>query len=229
MTYGIPRPDYKNLKLLLGLICLRRRTSAILLSLDVTFNKHHPPLLDVERKAYDQLTVFCDRSIKAAVNGRSDKRHQKSILTAVLKLRMFCNTGLAGLGHDNPEDDMEDQFRPDEVISLLQQSGEAVCASCDSKILSIDTGESSERQQVTSTRKLKCQGCSKSDSSMDGVGDSTNDPSAITSSDDHMEDVQMESSGSCPLGQHTPNYTPYPSKLMALFEDIKEHYSQDKR
>ena len=124
---------------------------------------------------------------------------------------------------------LEEEFRPDEVINLLQQSGEAVCASCNSQILSMDTGEESEKQQVASTRKLKCQTCSKSDSGMDGVGDSTDDIPAVTSTDDPMEDVQMESSGSSALDQHTPDSAPYPSKLVALLEDIKEHYSQDKR
>ena len=229
MTYGIPRPDYRNLKLLLGSICLRRSTSAILTSLGVTFTEHRPPLSDAERKAYDELAVLCDRSIKAAVNGRAARKHQKTILTAVLRLRMFCNTGPAGIVDSKSEDDMEEEFRPDEVISLLQQSGEAVCVSCNSQILSMDTGEESEKQQVASTHKLKCQTCFKSDSGTDGVGNSTDDPSAVTSTDDPMEDVQMESSGSSALDQHTPDSVPYPSKLMALLKDIKEHYSQDKR
>ena len=122
MAGGIPKPHYGNLKLLLGSICLRRSTSTILASLGVTFTERRPCLSEAERRAYDELAVSCGQSIKAAVNSWSAKGGNKSILTAVLKLRMFCNTRLS-CPVDGTSEDVEAQFRPDEVITLLQQSG----------------------------------------------------------------------------------------------------------
>jgi SNF2 family DNA or RNA helicase len=92
---GIRRPNYTNLKLLLGAICLRRNTAVILSSLGVTFVEHRPQFSAAERKAYDELTLSFERSIKAAVNSRPSRKSSKSILTAMLRLRIFCNTGPA--------------------------------------------------------------------------------------------------------------------------------------
>src|SRR5262249_6019459 len=108
MAGDIPKPDYENLKLLLGPICLRRSTSTILASLGVTFTERRPCLSEAEHRAYDELAVSCGQSIKAAVNSWSAQGGTTSILTAVLKLRIFCNTGLAS-PVDGTSEDVEEQ------------------------------------------------------------------------------------------------------------------------
>lgn len=225
----IPKPDYGNLKLLLGPICLRRSTSSVLSSLGVNFIERRPCLSDAERRAYDELAVSCGQSIKAAVNGRLAKGGSNLILTAMLRLRIFCNTGLAS-PVDGTSEDVE-QFRPDEVISLLQQRGEANCAECNSELLSSDAIDGSERQQGFSRRRLKCQGCAQRASSVDHAGSASGDPQSLTNlaADDMMQDLQINYEGGSAPTNNTPDCGSYPSKLTALLTDIREHYSQDKR
>jgi SNF2 family DNA or RNA helicase len=223
---GIRRPNYTNLKLLLGSICLRRSTAAILSSLGVTFVEHRPQFSAAERKAYDELALSFERSIKAAVNSRSSRKSSKSILTAMLRLRIFCNTGTVP---GNLDDDIEDNFRDDELTSLQIQSGEAVCSRCNTEIVTPDLGSEFQRNKG-SRRLLKCLVCSQQDIQDFNTAESASDP---TFGGDPMEGVEGG-------GQVTPiptsdaikqgeNSSAYPSKLMALLKDIKEHYSEDKR
>jgi len=224
---GVPKPDYENLKLLLGPICLRRGTAAVLSNLGVTFVKRRLRLSGPERRAYDELAVSCDQSIKAAVNGPSARGGNVSILTAVLKLRIFCNTGLAS-PVDGASEGVEEQFRPDEVISLLQQSGEAICAECSSEMLASGVGGGFTKQLAFSRRRLKCQGCTQRASGLDDAGIPLGEGTSIAASD-MMQDVHMEDErGSAPTTE-TPDYGLYSSKLKVLLADIKEHHSQIKR
>lgn len=70
MGKGMPRPkpDYENLRLLLGSICLRRNISS--LSLGVTFLFERLHLSEVERSAYTNLAMSCKRSVDAAIGER---------------------------------------------------------------------------------------------------------------------------------------------------------------
>jgi len=223
---GIRRPNYTNLKLLLGFICLRRSTFAILSSLGVTFVEHRPQFSAAERKAYDELALSFERSIKAAVNSRSSRKSSKSILTAMLRLRIFCNTGpIPG----NLDDDVEDNFRDDELISLQIQSGEAVCSRCNTEIATPDLESESQRNKG-SRRLLKCLACSQQDVQDVNTAKPASDP---TIDGDPMEGVEMENpatlvpaSDASKQGEKSGTY---PSKLMALLVDIKEHYAKDKR
>lgn len=224
----VAKPNYGNLKLLLGSICLRRSTSSILSSLGVISVEHRPSFSLSERKAYDDLVLECEKSIKAAINSRPTKNNQ-SILTAMLKLRIFCNMGLAHPAVANPEPDVEGHFLPDEEISLLLQRGDAICSKCKNEIVTPDIGYGSLEKRAGSWGSLKCAVCSHRDLETA----ETANPSVITDGDP-MEGVEMEGSrsqdsieadGSDPVG----NQEIYPTKLVALLADIREHYSKDKR
>ncbi|KAK3377269.1 SNF2 family N-terminal domain-containing protein [Lasiosphaeria ovina] len=221
----ITKPNYGNLKLLLGSICLRRSTSTILSSLGVTFVEHRPRFSPAERQGYDDLAISCEKSIKAAVNSRFSKMNSRSILTAMLRLRIFCNTGLAS-PPGNPDDDVEEQFRPDEVISLLLQSGEAICSKCNTEIVTPNLGNESQGKKGVSQRQLKCLVCTQRD---DGTAGSASCPNL---GGDPMEGVKMGPDGQVSLSDDSKSVSydqgAYPSKLVALLADIKEHYSEDK-
>ncbi|RYP05726.1 hypothetical protein DL765_009751 [Monosporascus sp. GIB2] len=226
---GMPRPDYANLKHLLGSICLRRSTSSVLSTLGVKFEERRQPLAEAERRAYDKLAVSCGQSIKAAVNGHSSNGGKKSILTAVLKLRIFCNTGFAG-PIDSTSDDAEEWFWPDEVASLLQQSGEDSCADCGSDMLASSAGGELAKPHMLSQHRLKCEDCTQRIAKMEDtetlLRDETNIPS-ITDTD-MMQDVRHEAGHGSALTTDPTDYESYPSKLKALLTDIKEHYYQEK-
>ncbi|KAI0010503.1 SNF2 family N-terminal domain-containing protein [Xylariaceae sp. FL0662B] len=119
---GILKPDFAKLKLLLGSICLRRSTS-VLSVLGVTFTTCRPSLSSKERDAYNELALACKRSIEEAISSQNSRRpDQKPVLEALLRMRIFCNVGL-GIGEAT-------LTRPDETVTLLQQSGEAICDCC---------------------------------------------------------------------------------------------------
>ncbi|KAI8631123.1 hypothetical protein F5Y19DRAFT_473522 [Xylariaceae sp. FL1651] len=227
---GVSKPDYKNLKILLGSICLRRCTSTILSSLGVVFIERRPRLFKAEREAYNELVASCDRYIKAAVSGESTERGNRSILTAVLRLRIFCNTGLSG-PLENDSEDVEKDFQPDEIISLLQQGGEAICTECKSEILSSGAGDSLERQQDSANHQLRCQDCTERDLGAQSATNFSNDPQVsenTVNDDDAMQDVQFERRDVLASIDDASRRASYPSKILSLLDDIQINSQQDK-
>ncbi|PGH01880.1 hypothetical protein AJ80_08952 [Polytolypa hystricis UAMH7299] len=232
MAGGFPKPDYGNLKLLLGALCLRRNMSSVLPSLGGTFIEHRPCLSEAERRAYDELAISCSESIKAAVNGPPTKGGTNmSILTAVLRLRIFCNTGFASPVNGTTED-LEAQLWPDEVATWFHQSGETICSACNSGILSSDTSDSHSvrERRLSSHRPLECQECDQRASGMGDVGSNSLDSQNLMNldADDVMQDVQIENERCFGSANNTPHCDAYPSKLTALLADIREHYLEDK-
>jgi hypothetical protein len=115
---------------------------------------------EVERKAYDELSALCGQRTKAAANSQSTKGGNMSILTVLLQLRIFCNTSLSS-PVQKFSDDVEEHPAPDKTITLLQQSGEAVCVSCNTELLFLDSEVKIESYRNLSHRRLKCEGCSR--------------------------------------------------------------------
>ena len=226
---GIPKPDYANLKLLLGSICLRRCTSTVLYGLGVTFLVRRPRLSESDRRAYDNFALACDRSIKQAVNGRLTEQENKSILTAVLRLRIFCNIGPSALiGDPSQEVGDGDEYGSDEDISP-SENGDVICEQC-SEMSALGAGEVDSRRRESSPRRMKCRFCASRVAGVDDAGSPLEDcarfPPPISMGavqDTEMDDRCHASSAD------TSNQGCYSSKLNALLADIQEHYSQDKR
>ncbi|KAJ8132835.1 hypothetical protein O1611_g787 [Lasiodiplodia mahajangana] len=224
------KTNFRNLRHLLESICLRRCASSIL-SLGVSFTEHRPELSDDERKRYNELSILCDKYIKAAVNAKATEAGHNEILTAVLKLRMFCNLGLVGLVQSlvNAGED-GDQLMPDEALSLLQQSGEALCATCEIEVLSSDAHIKFGKQPRSTHRRLKCQDCAQ-------LSYKTRNETAPLGSlgipqppiqGDLMEDIQFENNSTSTLTDRALPQTSYPSKIIALVEDIRRHSNEGK-
>ncbi|CAG8962047.1 hypothetical protein HYFRA_00005089 [Hymenoscyphus fraxineus] len=202
------RPDYENLKLLLGSMCLRRSISS--LSLGVIYLIKRPDLSKAEKIAYNSLAMYCKESISAVVSEQRISKGNRAILTALLRLRIFCNTGLVGLGLKG---DNVDQFNPDEISSLFQQTGELP------KILA-------------PRRRLKCPECVQLNTRSKGSESSsqayaapahvdTGSPSRLAYEGDGHE--RTSSSSNTPLG-----ISKYPSKLKAVLSEIMKHQSEEK-
>lgn len=225
---ALSRPDYGNLKLLLGCICLRRSTYTILFSLGVKFEECRQPLTDAERRAYDSLVVSCERSIKAAVNDRSGKGGGRLILMAIFKLRIFCNIGITS--PINPGPSKTELFRPDEVASLLQQSGKDICARCSFELPPNIKDESGD-QQMGSNHQMGCGNCGQllalRDTERTLEDDANTSPT--TNSDKQQNVPHAPEVGLSSTMSTTEDDLLYPSKLVALLVDIKKHYSQHKR
>ncbi|KAI0971966.1 hypothetical protein F4678DRAFT_478970 [Xylaria arbuscula] len=214
--------NYRNLRHVLESVCLRRCTLSVLSCLGVSFIEHRPQLGENERKCYNELSVLCGQYIKAAASGTLAKKGDNSILMALLRLRMFCNTGSLG-PQEMPFTDTqgEDELWSDERISLLQQCGRNICANCKKEVLSPDADTLFEKNRDPTSRRLKCQECAQrtsnitQDMTKPQIGFKTaQGPGSV----DYMQGVQFGHD----------NSIPYPSKVLFLIDDIKKHLDQDK-
>ncbi|KAI0438617.1 SNF2 family N-terminal domain-containing protein [Xylaria telfairii] len=226
-THAVAKTNYRNLRHLLESICLRRCTLSILPSLGVSFTENRPYLSDVERRGYNELNIWCNQQIKAAVNSGSTGAKNKRIVIAILKLRMFCNTGLL-----SPMESLlngiqdEGQFKPDELISLLQQCGEALCTNCQTEVSSSDADAYFEERQHLAGRLLKCQECAQSTSNTQDAENFDETQSLV--SGDMMQGIQFEHDHTSASTSNVIRQISYPSKVLSLVEDIKTHCCQDK-
>ncbi|KAI2628484.1 SNF2 family N-terminal domain-containing protein [Hypoxylon sp. NC1633] len=205
---GIPKPRFDNLKLLLGSICLRRSTSVLPL-LGVTFLTCRPILSPKERDAYNGLALACRRSIDEAISCQKTRQSgRKPIIEALLRMRIFCNLGL-GMDIDGKSILNE----PDEIISLLQQSGEAVCASCNTHC---DIMDCVQIAHLTESHDLLCAECATQHSQK-----TSNGHEAIPGRDQEAPkpNVVDDTNPSCWEGS---------SKLKALLENIKQRDPEEK-
>lgn len=216
------KPNYENLKLLLGQICLRRSTLAILTSLKCSFIEIRPCFSEKERTDYKKLAISCCRAIKACLTSRSTDGGNKSVLTALLRLRIFCNTGVNDTG---------DNFMPDENISLLQQGSEAMCTECNADMLFSDAVDSNESQERHQFRFKKCHKCARWDIRSGNTENVSRDPQDLKDLgiDESISHTSTNMEHHSTLNHSVPEPSIYPSKLRALLDDVKEHYSRDKR
>ncbi|KAJ5520813.1 hypothetical protein N7463_001266 [Penicillium fimorum] len=219
-----PKPKHDNLRVLLGSICLRRNTS-ILSELGVSFQVHRPVLSASESRAYRALETACKERIKAAVSFKRGKGEPRIVLTAILLLRIFCNTGInSTLTLEN----FVQQSKTDEISSLKLQSGETVCMECNTDMPPLATDCTPNKMHLLDS--LICHECmarnlipaDHTSSSRDLLDSGCE---AANAAQGQGQSASTRRSGETP---HSSQPT-YPSKLMALLADIKEHYSEEKR
>jgi hypothetical protein len=179
-----------------------------------------PHLSYAEKSAYNSLAMACKQSIDAAVSERRTTHGNRAMMTALLRLRIFCNTGLASIGVTGKE-----ELKPDEISGLLQQSGEVpVCVECGCDILSSNTDDTLGKQLLTPRRRLKCPDCLQ----LIRSHDHHNPTQAV---DHESASVSKEDSGyESALDSHEIfDLSKYPSKLKAVLSDILKHHSEEKR
>ncbi|KAE8360896.1 SNF2 family N-terminal domain-containing protein [Aspergillus caelatus] len=228
---GLYKPNYRNLKLLLGAICLRRNTSSVLTSLCSTSVEHRPCLSGAERNAYDKLAIACSESIKAAASGPATKGGNKLILISIMRLQMFCNTGLA-IPVNYRTEDLEEDLSFGTSVDSLQQYRDTTSSEYNSSASYSDSDDDhpSRKYRASCGQSWKWQGCAHGISDMDCVGDQPQELSNLTNSaeEDMMQDVQTASEYSSEIALNITRSNAYPSKLVHLLEDIERHYSEDK-
>ncbi|ETS78812.1 hypothetical protein PFICI_08665 [Pestalotiopsis fici W106-1] len=211
-----PKGEFENLKLLLSSICMRR-TKNILPGLGHITTDVRPEFSQKERQRYSGLEIACKRAITLAIGSKSQKGTHHGVMQALLRLRMFCNNGLCvsstaatALGSQTP---------PDEVLSLLQQGGQAMCSYCSCDIVSISSHIDSDASYLTQCLRLVCHECTAQ----------------------YRSEYQAEGEANCPLCQSRHQIdnssrgdteitvqSTYPSKIQQLVQDVQAHYMRDK-
>ncbi|KAK0701293.1 SNF2 family N-terminal domain-containing protein [Lasiosphaeris hirsuta] len=133
------RERFRNLRLLLQSICLRRTKE--LLRLPETLEEiRWVEFSTSERQEYDNIHLQCRRKIDIVVSGHKKERVNCILLESLLKLRLYCNNGTP---KDQSISALPSNFNrdPDETPSYLQQDDDTSCAFCSGPIYSMGDPE----------------------------------------------------------------------------------------
>ncbi|KAK1758206.1 SNF2 family N-terminal domain-containing protein [Echria macrotheca] len=206
------KPDFTNLQLLLGSICIRRQQS-----FPSKTEIIRPEFSATEKKDYDTLAVVCKQALEAAVNARNSAASHQNVLKKLLRLREFCN----GITASNDND-------PEHVFSLFQQSGDACCSYCSIDIPDLDTGAGEEAGGIiiTECQKLVC-------SDLECISQYHDALEACSDGQRRCPFCKLEHvTENLLVGQRSRENantasTP-PSKLRVLLENVMEHMDKDK-
>lgn len=126
---------FRNLRLLLQSICLRRTRELLNLPEPVP-SIYRLAMSPHEEAEYAELLKECRRNIDMAVSGHRRGDVNSTMLESLLKLRLFCNNGTAK-GDQTILSNWSDADA-DEVLSYLQQTGHNTCSYCSGIIYSLD-------------------------------------------------------------------------------------------
>ena len=212
------RNDWENLRKLLSTICLRR-TKSLLKCFAYKEEKRQPDFTPEEFRQYKTLEAAVNGAVKAAIGTHSNKITHHRVMEALLRLRMFCNNGVT----------IRNTWHlADEVLSLLQQNGTAICGFCFCDILMVHDSSSSGLVYLTMCSRIVCAEC-------------------VTQYEDGNRLSSEMSEWSCPLchKRHGSQYLTLgrdpngpesggsshrstPSKIKAVLEDVQAHYLQEK-
>lgn len=213
---------FENLRTLLKAICIRRTRNLLHLpkTRTVEYKLH---LSTSEHSRYLQIGDSHRQAIDDAVCGRKPAEAYRTILQALLKLRMLCNHGTL-----QPNDATSVTDGADETLALLQD-GSAICAYCGKDIVSDGAEEDFVAGRLPACSHVVCGGCIQQ----------------------YQKDPQRLNEGfgvACPLCKFSLEEVPVVSgrravgdnsqislsedgvstKLSKLLEDIKEHRFSDK-
>lgn len=216
ITSSTNKGRFRPLRILLQSICIRRTRE--LLDLPEPFTRTRRLSFSAEeRTAYTGLLNDCKREIDMIVSGHRKGTVKSAALESLLRLRLFCNNGVAS-STGIPQDD-------DERLSYLEQMGQNFCGNCKNEIRSIDASANTDGGMLLSPcghlicricmpehRKGECPACTKKEATSF---------SRISSSGGSNYPATDEYA-TYPNGYHNTLYDQkFPSKLLALVSDLR--------
>jgi hypothetical protein len=158
--------------------------------------------------------------IDMAVSGKRKGRLNSTVLESLLALRLFCNNGKSAI---NMPVDL------DETFSLLQQSGDDICAYCDRMVhglsSSADATGFDEAIIIPDCGHLACQSCLPEYLEKREKCPTCNHHPASSNTQNR---VVRRATNQLILAGQNQDFTRerYPTKLRALLEDILQNRSQ---
>jgi hypothetical protein len=216
--------DFKNLRLLLGSICLRRGKN-ILSLFGLKLEERHPQFSAVERQEYNDLLHKGRIAFDLALSGHNAKETHQRVIEALLQLRLYCNNG-------SPEQNRKhltaNPLDSEEILSLLQQSGDAVCKYCSCDILSFGISANSDFIHMTNCRVLICGECIPQYQQTLKKNSGLKEQLCPFCSEKHCIDNLPRADHKTHERKNNPRTT-YPSKLLALLDDVKSNPLYEKR
>jgi hypothetical protein len=213
------------LRRLLEAICLRRTKALLELPEPVT-EVQLLQLSAVETIQYHDYAESCKHAIDLAVSGHSMQKANQHVIQAILGMRLFCNDGERALIRRKHAQGLP--IDPQEALSFLQTSTDAVCIRCGCEITTMYQRDDKSSGVLTTCQHLMCGECL---------------PEFETDLDDSLQDGRSQ----CPLcgtrGQRSsfivaPSLSQedssvaetleYPTKLHALLANVQNQDTNDK-
>ncbi|KAH7309718.1 SNF2 family N-terminal domain-containing protein [Stachybotrys elegans] len=146
----------ERLQVILRSICIRR-TNQILNLPEPRIIERPVQFSSQEWEAYNQIGATAKEQMEDAIHGRSDEKAYSIMLRTLTRLRLFCNQGtLAGIPAFDQKSDVGDET----LLTQLQQTDEAVCATCSCDVLSVSRIDEAGSGTFNSHRQLLCFDCS---------------------------------------------------------------------
>jgi len=206
--------DYANLRTLLNSLCLRR-TKAVLPIAEVATYTYKLDFTSDERTEYVRIERVCKEALDLAVSGHKGKEAHLNVLEILLRLRLFCNNGsIFGRIDTQGNVCLKD---PEEALSLLQQTGRAICHYCSCDIISV-AGSENDAAVLTVCHGAICNDCTPRWEN--AMSNRTQCPICRAT---HRRELSV-------LGRSAdiPSIAKYPSKIQTLCEDIELHKEEGK-
>jgi SWI/SNF-related matrix-associated actin-dependent regulator of chromatin subfamily A3 len=211
MVRSATTEDFRNLQILLSSICLRRNKLILSLPPDTEY-VHCLDFTLRERAEYRRIEHDCIEALDRAVSGHKVKETHQTILETWLRLRLFCNNG-------NVVRSAPPFMDAEEEMSLLEASGSAACYYCGSELESLGGPTDPSSGLVTACNRAVCGECIFTYK----IGDSANCFVCQTQRCPGIGATTRSAEGHLDLVQE------YPTKMLALCEDVEKHISQGKK
>lgn len=207
------RARIKNLRTLLGSICLRRTKDIVGLS-DPIHQTRRLEFTPTERQEYNDLLSRCRTRVDMSVNGDS-KGLNSAMLQSLLQLRLFCNH--RHVSHTSWSRSVD----PDEILAYLQQSDQAACAYCSQAIYSINSDPGTDGGSILPCYShLACRDCKMQHSLKQ-----QSCPLCSSSANYNVIKDLSQNLGPWSASSEAHQGFEYPSKLTAFVGDIQRHGS----
>ena len=216
---GSDKGEFENLRLLLSAICLRRNKT-VMPSKGHETEDRHPKFSEQERRQYRNLELACKRAIVIGSKGKSEDAAHHKVMEALLRLRMFCNNGLV-LHNQSGSSSSRSLSHPDEILSFLQQSGEAICSYCSIDVLSLGPLAEADSGYLTRCWRVICGECVQQYRAEKKDGEAFTCP--LCCAQHEMEGMHDDEMSPGPPSEKT-----FPSKITCLVQDVQRHYLTDK-
>ncbi|EXK49760.1 hypothetical protein FOMG_02243 [Fusarium oxysporum f. sp. melonis 26406] len=223
-TSSSSKDRFKNLRTLLETICLRRTREILPLKHPVTYVRE-VCLTNSERQEYNNLIQEGKTQLDMTTSGHSKRKVSSIVLQSILKLRLFCNNGrsidnqqfeLTGLPPDS-----------DEALAYLQQYERNICAICSVTIYSIDNSDKTDGGTfVFSCCHLFCRTCMPQYRNRKSPCPACQQEGELDLSGVRLMQDRQISTGTSGQTGGGRSIDDYPSKLLSLLEDIRQHHTQ---